>query len=389
MRSDVTHLALSVFQRSHRMRPASYLCTAGWTSSSPGGGSCRTGAPGEWEACRWSAPRSAAHTSGPPPGARRAQAWPLCRRGKESRPPAWGLPERDSSSPRIGQLSWGDPRRSGGTRGLGCCSSRSRSSSSRARGRCRSPARVSVRRKKNRATTKGRRKRKRATANPLFSSFLSTEEGETTVFRRWTTHSRCSHTWKRPRICREGCWKKKKNVRAATRELCVSTAAGCCWRNWRRCWSLRETNSLGRAAGPALIPTASQSQALCACRWEETRCRREDRADETNKGEGERENRGRTGKILEIQIQRWRHLGLNVHSGQMVRVYVFTFSPFDIYSWLSVVLLLLFGGWLPVSASWSVWIVAYTNTKIVKIIILRANNHKIIITTQTYYNDFW
>lgn len=92
---------------------ASYLCTGGWTSSSPQEGSCRTGAPGESGACRLFAPRIAARRSGLPPGARRAQALPLSR-DKESRPPAWGLPGRDSSSLRIGQLSGGDPRRSGG-----------------------------------------------------------------------------------------------------------------------------------------------------------------------------------------------------------------------------------------------------------------------------------
>lgn len=93
----------------------SYLYTAGWTSSSLEGGSCRTGAPGGWGACILFVPQIVAHRSGLPPGARRAQASPLFR-DMESRPPAWGLPELDSSSLRIGQLSWGDPRRSGGKR---------------------------------------------------------------------------------------------------------------------------------------------------------------------------------------------------------------------------------------------------------------------------------
>lgn len=90
-----------------------YLYTEGWTSSSLGGGSCRTDAPGGWGACRSFAPQIVVHRNGLPPGVRRAQASPLFR-DKESRPPAWGLPERDSFSLRIGQLSWGDPRRTGG-----------------------------------------------------------------------------------------------------------------------------------------------------------------------------------------------------------------------------------------------------------------------------------
>lgn len=93
----------------------SYLDTEGWTSSSLEEGSCRTGARAVWAACILFAPQTGAHRSAPPPGARRAQASPPFR-DKESRPPAWGLPERDSSSLRIGQLSWGDPRRSGGRR---------------------------------------------------------------------------------------------------------------------------------------------------------------------------------------------------------------------------------------------------------------------------------
>lgn len=93
----------------------SYLYTEGWTSSSLGGGSCRTGALWVWGAYILFVPRTAARRSGLPPGARKAQASPLFR-DTESRPPAWGLPERDSSSLRIGQLSWGDPRRSGGKR---------------------------------------------------------------------------------------------------------------------------------------------------------------------------------------------------------------------------------------------------------------------------------
>lgn len=62
--------------------------------------------------------QTAARRSGPPPGARRAQASPLFL-SKDSRPPASELLARDSSSPRIGRLSCGDPRRTGGCR-LGC-----------------------------------------------------------------------------------------------------------------------------------------------------------------------------------------------------------------------------------------------------------------------------
>lgn len=94
---------------------APYLYTGGWTSSSLGGGSCRTGALGGWEAYRLFAPQTWAHRSDLPPGARKVQASHLFQ-DKESRLPAWGLPERDSSSLRIGQLSWVDPRCTGGKR---------------------------------------------------------------------------------------------------------------------------------------------------------------------------------------------------------------------------------------------------------------------------------
>ena len=121
----------------------SYLYTVGWTSSSLQVGSCRTDAPGGWGACRWFAPRTAARRSGPLPGARRVQALPLSR-DTESRPPAWALRERDSSSLRIGQLSWGDPRRTGGgkklVRSSGSLSSDAFSCCA-ARGRCRLVAR--------------------------------------------------------------------------------------------------------------------------------------------------------------------------------------------------------------------------------------------------------
>lgn len=93
----------------------SYLYTEVWTSSSLEGGSRRTGAPGGWGVCILFVPQIVAHKSGLPPGVRMAQASPLFR-DMESRRPAWGLPERDSSSLRIGQMSWGGPRRSGGKR---------------------------------------------------------------------------------------------------------------------------------------------------------------------------------------------------------------------------------------------------------------------------------
>lgn len=82
----------------------SHLCTAGWTSSSQRAGSGRTDAPGEWGACRWSAPRSAGRRNAPPPGARRAPASPLYpgstapASAPHPWPPASAPPRPDSSS---------------------------------------------------------------------------------------------------------------------------------------------------------------------------------------------------------------------------------------------------------------------------------------------------
>lgn len=109
------HAALAGSSVVHIWDAQTHLYIEGWTSSSLVGDSYRTGALGGWGVCKLSVPQTVAHKSGLPPGARTAQASPLSR-DKESLPPAWGLPERDSSSPRIGQLSWGGPRRTGGKR---------------------------------------------------------------------------------------------------------------------------------------------------------------------------------------------------------------------------------------------------------------------------------
>lgn len=109
------HAALTGSSIVHIWDAQTHLYIEGWTSSSLVGDSYRTGVLGGWGVCKLSVPQTVAHKSGPPPGARTAQASPLFR-DKESLPPAWGLPERDSSSPRIGQLSWGGPRRTGGKR---------------------------------------------------------------------------------------------------------------------------------------------------------------------------------------------------------------------------------------------------------------------------------
>lgn len=109
------HAALTGSSIVHIWDAQTHLYIEGWTSSSLVGDSYRTGVLGGWGVCKLSVPQTVAHKSGPPLGARTAQASPLFR-DKESLPPAWGLPERDSSSPRIGQLSWGGPRRTGGKR---------------------------------------------------------------------------------------------------------------------------------------------------------------------------------------------------------------------------------------------------------------------------------